>query len=232
MKKVFALIKRDLKNSLRDYVLLMAVIAPLLLTGFLHLTLPFITDLLLEKLEFDLTVYYPLIFVYVILFTPMIVGTFMGFIILDEKDDDILTYIAVTELGKPGFLTYRIISPLIVSLIMSIIVTKILPLADVEPLRLAIMIIVASISAPLTAFFLGGFAKNKVEGLAYSKGLGILFITPAISYIFTNSWKYVLSFSPPFWVSEILIAPNPTGIILIAIAINVVYLLLLVRKFK
>ena len=232
MKKVIALAMRDFKNLLRDYVLLFSFLGPMLLACVLYFVLPMAEEILLERLAFDLTVYYPLIYVFLILFTPMIIGLFMGFIILDEKDDDILSYIAVTELGKSGFLMYRIISPTVISIIMSLIVVNILPLTDVSIVRTIMMILVASLNAPIIALFLGCFAKNKVEGLAYSKGLGILFSTTAISYMVQSNWKYFAALFPPFWVSEILIAENIIIPVLIAVVIHLSYVYFLVKRFS
>ncbi|QNO13948.1 hypothetical protein HYG86_03770 [Alkalicella caledoniensis] len=232
MRKIISLGARDYKNLIRDYVLLISFMGPLLLTSFLYFVLPIATEFLLEQLNFDLKVYYPLIYVYLILFTPMIIGVFTGFIILDEKDDDILSYISVTELGKAGFISYRIISPTIISIAMSAITVNILPLAEVSMSKTVAMILIASLEAPLIALFLGSFAANKVEGLAYSKGLGLLNIAPAVSFLAQGNWRYMAGILPPFWINEIIMGKNIITTITFATAIHFVYLYLLVKKFS
>ncbi len=232
MKVVKALLYRDFKNIFRDYILLFAFIGPLLYSSLLYFGLPIITEYLKVRLTFDLTPYYSLIYVYLILITPLLMGTFMGFIILDEKDDNILPYIAVTELGKTKFLLYRIITPTMVSILITIITVYIVPLADISFLRTMAMVLIASMEAPIVAFFLGGFANNKVEGMALSKGMGILFFAPAVSFFVGSKLKYFAAILPPFWVNEVLLWESYLYPLIFGLLLHLMVLISLVRKFS
>lgn len=49
----------------------------------------------------------------------MLLGILAEFIILDERDDHLLEYYAITPLQKSGYLGYRLLMPVIISFIFS-----------------------------------------------------------------------------------------------------------------
>ena len=94
MGKITALLKGDYKNISRDSILILVSIAPMLILLLLRFGLPLTSVLLLEKLSFDLSEYYPLIVSFMILLVPMMYGMITGFMILDERDENLLTYLS------------------------------------------------------------------------------------------------------------------------------------------
>jgi len=108
MKKILTLSITDMKNIGRDSTLLLMLFGPIALFGILRFGVPFATAELSKALSFDLTVYYPLILSFMGLIPSMLFGMLIGFLILDERDEEIIAFIAVTPLGKSGYLQYKI----------------------------------------------------------------------------------------------------------------------------
>jgi len=66
--------------------------------------------------------------------------------------------------------------------------------------------------APMISFFLGTYARNRVEGLALAKGLGIILFSPLMGYLVESSWHILGGLLPPYWVTQGFLVAN-SGII-------------------
>ena len=237
MKKLITLAIGDLRNILRDYILLLSMCGPLLLALFVRFAVPWLAELLQIKFGFDLMVHYPFIVSFMLLLTPMLIGMLMGFIILDERDQDVLTYLMVTPLSRAGYLTYRLISPMIISFILSFVTLGFATLEGLDYLTVAPVVVMSALEAPMMALFLVAFAQNKVEGLALGKAAGILFLAPIGGYMITSNWQMALGLFPTYWIPiSFLESLNSVGAYLIYLIMGfVVHLLvisLLYQKFK
>ncbi len=237
MRRVKALLLGDLKNISRDPILLVSIIAPLLTAIVMRLGLPFAAEMLWQKLQFDLTPYYNLIISIMLLICPFMLGMLAGFIILDERDENILMFFTVTPLTKTGYLAYRMLSPIICCFIMSFVMVYIIGLVSIDFTRLLAVAIVASLEAPMVALFMGAFAANKVEGLAFSKALGILFIAPAVGYFVKSGWQLLAGIAPTYWVSKVFIYGIQGSSLywvyaIVGVLVHLLFMYALYRKFE
>ena len=204
MKKFVTLAWGDLKNISRDSFLVMIYCIPIFIAVLFHFGIPLVSRLVSQWL--DLTEYYRFIMSFLAFITPSFVGMIMGFILLDERDEDILSYIAVTPLSKAGYLGYRIISPMFISIIVTYLVLFIAHLSPVPVIRLIPVVIMAAMEAPILALFLAAFANNKVEGLAVYKLTSLIYLAPAVGYFIKSGWAYLAGILPPFWISKAFLA--------------------------
>ncbi len=237
MKKTAALLRGDIINIRRDALLLVNIVAPLLLALFLRFVLPQISALLLSRLQFDLTVHYPFILSFMTLFTPFMMGALAGFILLDDRDDNLLAYFSVTPLTKQGYLAYRTVVPSVLSFALTFAVLAFAKLAAVNYLSLIPVILMASIETPIAALFLGTYASNKVEGLALMKAMGILFFAPAVGYFVKSRLQLLAGIFPTYWVTQsFLESTRPTPAywcyLLAGLAVHALYFSYLLKKFK
>lgn len=212
MNKVIAFTRGDIKNILRDGLLIASLFAPLLLAVFIRLAFPWLADLSYFHLQFDLTEHYPFALSFLTMFTPMMIGAMAGLILLDERDEQMLTYYAVTPLGQSGYLLYRFTLPALGSLIFSFLVLPLANLAELNYLALVPVFTLAALQAPLVALLMGAYAGNKVEGLTLTKGLGFTFIGPALGYLAPHPWSYAGAIFPPYWVTEAFMASFAPGL--------------------
>ncbi|HBV97119.1 MAG: hypothetical protein JL50_21375 [Peptococcaceae bacterium BICA1-7] len=212
MKKIYTLLLGDIKNIYRDTLLLVTVLAPFILAVLMKYGVPRISSLLMQKTGFDLTPHYSFIMSYLIIFTPLMLGTLAGFIVLDERDENLLSYFSVTPLSKAGYLLYRTALPTAASFLFTFLALRFANLAGLNYTGLIPVVLMASLEAPVVALFLGAFAANKVEGLAYTKGLGILYIAPVIGYLVKSKLQLLAFIIPTFWVTKGFLESSQPGL--------------------
>ncbi|MCB0153322.1 MAG: hypothetical protein KDF65_00900, partial [Anaerolineae bacterium] len=98
----------DVRNIGRDSLLAWMIVIPLLTGLMVRLLLPRLSPWLLARYAFDLTPYYGLLMSYlVVLITPILFGAVIGFLLLDERDDQTLLAMQVTPLPLSSYLFYR-----------------------------------------------------------------------------------------------------------------------------
>lgn len=202
MKRIISLLKNDFKNIVRDTILIASLVAPVIIIVFVRYGIPIVNDYLFNYTGYSLNEHYPFIVSLFILFIPSMMGILAGFLLLDQRDEGIITYLTITPLGRSGYLFFRIIIPVIVGFIFSIVFLKINGIAEFSLYKTWPILLVAALEAPMVALFLGGFAKNKVEGLALSKVSGLLYIGSIIGYLGNGSWwSWTGAIFPPFWIT-------------------------------
>jgi fluoroquinolone transport system permease protein len=144
--------------------------------------------------------YHPLVMSYfVVLLVPMMVGTVIGFLLLDERDDDTLTALLVTPLSPDAYLRYRIGAPLLASVGLAVLAFHIAGLTPLPALPLLGVVVVAALEGPLLALFLAAYAADKVQGFALMKGIGAVVLAPVAAYWVATPWQYLAGLVPSYW---------------------------------
>lgn len=231
MSRKFELIKSDFKIISRDPMLIMCLFAPVLLILVAVLLLPILSNLSKEYLSFSIDAYLPIIKLFLFPLTPMLFGLIYGFILLDERDSGIISYLEITPLGKSGYLLIRILIPVILSLITGFLYLYITGFtSQLSVLKLILLSIIVSTQAPLMLLFLGAFASNKVEGIAISKGFGIIMLPMLIDYFLKGNWRIFLSISPLWWVERAVFNPTNQWLFICGAALS--HFILIVLLFK
>lgn len=234
MRRSAVLISGNLRSITRDSMLVLILCAPVIILGIMSFGVPLLATLLLSQLSFDLTTYYPLIFIFFCGLLPLLFGMIIGFVMLDEQDEHILQFVAVTPLGRKGYLRLKFTLPSIAIFVFSL---AYLPLSGLVPMNILHFIPIAillTIQAPLMGMFLVGFANNKVEGLALGKGAGIFILAPVIGFLVHSPLQYLAGVSPAFWSAEMYFAQTTANYLLdliIGIIVHVIFFYGLYRKF-
>ncbi len=236
MKKAVALSLGDLRNIRRDLILSLSLFAPLLLTALLRFVIPEASKYLLLNFNFELPEYYPFILSFVLLLTPLLIGSATGFLILEEKDENLLKYFTITPLSKKGYLSYRLLSPMVISTVLSFFILHFSRLFKLNYALTTPIVLMAALEAPLMALILGTFAENKVEGLAISKAMGIFFAAPAVGYFVSSSWRWLAGIIAPFWVTEAFLLSSAYSLeylraIIIGLVLHLVCIFMVYRRF-
>lgn len=237
MRKFLALFFGDMKNISRDSMLLISIFAPFILAFAMRPGLSFAREILIRELSFDLSHYYKLIMSVLILITPMMMGMLSGFLILDERDENILTFYSVTPLSKSGYLFYRVAMPTVISFLLSFFVFYFIGIVECRIELLIPVLLLCALESPMMALFLGAFASNKVEGLVLTKAFGILFIAPIAGYFIKSNWQYAAAIAPTYWVSKALLTGAETSgsywiFIVVGTAVHLLIIGLLVKRFE
>lgn len=235
MKKIMTLALNDVKNIKRDSMLLPIIIAPIMLTLLARFGLPPIRNMVFEKLSFDIYPYYDFIALLFLMVIPMMVSIIEGFILLDDKDEEMLSYFAITPLTKSGYLKYRLISALVICFILTNLFLLFSNLVKYSFLKFMLLSLLASLEGAIGAIILATFASNKVEGLALSKALSLLILPAAIAYFVKSKLHWLGAFIPHFWMEKSFMAAlygsNFMLFMIIGLICHILFLYYLVRSF-
>lgn len=235
MKKIIALSLRDLQNITRDAVLMMSILGPLILALTIKFVMPWIQEVVLAQLSYNLSQDFAFIMSFLILMVPMMIGMLTGFMILEERDEDLLTYFSVTPLSKSGYLIYRLISPIVISLILTLVLLQLTSLIKIDLLQLLPVILLASLGAPIIALFMTSFAQNKVEGLALGKISGILPFAALAAYFIKSNWQLLAGVFPSYWISKAFLLRNTKYYwfyLFLGLVVHLAYLKFFLAKFS
>ena len=193
-----ALAAADSRILWRDPLLGWVLILPLSVALMLRVLIPPITNALAGN-GFRLEPFYPLIMSGYLMTAPGIVGMVVGFMLLDERDARTLSALRVTPLPVRTYLAYRLIGPLVVGTVTTLIAY---PIAGLAPMPLSILVPIAAVgglSAPTLALVLAIAAPNKVAGFAVVKVLNLVNLLPLIAYFVPMPAQLLAGMLPAFW---------------------------------
>ena len=193
----------DLKSIQRDSLMRWMFAMPPIIALILRFGTPPVADWLDSRWSVTLSDYQPLIASFLGMVTPMLYGTVIGFLLLDQKDDRTLTALQVTPLTAGGYLAYRLGAPMLLSVLMTPVVFA---ASGVATIPLGEQLVVAIAAAPLTglfAVFLAAFARNKVQGFALMKAAGVINWPPVIAYFIHSEWQWAFGLCPTYWQAKL-----------------------------
>ena len=228
----------DSRNVTRDPMLRwLAVLGP----GFglvVRFAVPRVADTLDQQFEFHLDAYYPLLMSFLPLVAAGMAGTVVGFLLLDQRDDQTMTALLVTPLSLGDYLRYRVGVLMVVSAVFGAAITPLAGLSETTPLQIGVAAVTAAPLAPIYALFLGTFAANKVQGFALAKVVGVVFVPCVASYSVTGTWQSVFGIVAHYWALKVfwLFDDGAAGGALVHALIGVAWqgalLLLLAQRFS
>ena len=190
---------------------------PLFMFGFivyiivvLRFLLPWANDYLAENgilpnesFSLSLADFYPMIVAYMAIFTgAMMVGTIVGFMLLDEKDHNTLKAMLVTPVRFQQYALYRVGLPAVLAFVIVVAMVLGINQALVPWWQLLLIAAGASLLAPMTTLFFALMAENKVQGFAYAKFTGISGWIIMGGWFIPGPWQWLLGVFPPFWISK------------------------------
>ena len=235
MRIILALAATDIRNIRRDALLRFLLVYPLALGLLLYWFVPFATERLAGRV--DLVPHYDLIIAYFgILITPQISGLLIGFLLLDERDDRTMSALQVTPLSMNAYVGYRLTLPVLVSLVATYLVLWMVNVVDVPYAKLLPIALLASMEAPIFGLMLVAVAKNKVQGVALMKGLGIFSVAPIAAWFVAEPWQYLFGVVFTYWPAKAyweMMDGASMGLSLgVGLVLHLVILLLLLRRFN
>ena len=170
MKKLIKFTIADIRNIVRDPMQTLTAAAPLIIIVVLRIFLSVAREQVIQFFDYDIISDYPMIISFFSLLIPMMVGLVIGFIILDERDESMINYYAVTPLTKRGYLVFRMTVPIVFTFLVSVVFYLALyDIYAINMLNLLIVSILLALQAPVFSFLMASNASNKVEGLAIGR---------------------------------------------------------------
>jgi fluoroquinolone transport system permease protein len=224
--------KNDVKRIVRDPIMAIMMLAPLLLITVFKLLEVFLLPFIALKTGFDPAPYEAYILSFVVLMNAGMLGIVTGFMMLDDRDGNITELLAVTPLGRSGYLINRITFASICSVVYCIIGFAVLNLADLPFLSKLFLCLLSALYAAIIGLLIFSGADDKVKGLTFAKAVNAMVLF-AFADLFSLNWLTILSwFFPAYWVTAIIQAPDALPVYGIAIFVHVVWLLLLIFRYQ
>lgn len=199
---------------------------------------PPVADALRRQFNFDLVAYYPLLMSFLPLIVAGMIGTVVGFLLLDQRDDQTLSALLVTPLSLGDYLRYRLSGLMLVSIVFGAVMVPLAGLTATTLLQAMVSSMTAAPLAPIYALFLGTFAANKVQGFALAKAVGIVMVPCILSYFVTGPWQNAFGLLPHYWPLKVFWLFDDGTIraalahALIGLGWQSVLLIVLVRRFS
>ena len=204
MAYILRLAINDLRNIVRDRFLLFGMfIYPIMIIMFSRILVHIISDKIGDSFEFASPAFYPIFFMLFSLFIPIIFGFISAFLLLDEKDEHLLTVLKVMPISRNNFLINRMFFMSLFAFIVLLIFPPLSGLVDGTQFNYPAYIPVAvlySLFAPFSSLFVSTFATNKVQAFAIFKISGTLYMLPLFAFfLIQDNLKYIFSPIPNFW---------------------------------
>ena len=199
---------------------------------------PSVAEALRRQFNFDLVSYYPLLMSFLPLILAGMIGSVVGFLLLDQRDDQTLSALLVTPLSLGDYLRYRLSGLMLVSVVFGAVMVPLAGLTPTTPLQAVVTAVTAAPLAPIYALFLGTMAANKVQGFALAKAVGIVMVPCIVSYFVTGPWQKAFGLLPHYWPLKVFWLFNEgttrAALVhaLIGLAWQSVILMVLVRRFS
>lgn len=210
MSRTGVLIRADALRVRRDPMFVLLSALPLGLAGAFRLIAPAALQRLPATLDAGAVASAAM--AVLLLLTPMMFGFVIGLMLLDERDDGVLTAVSLTPVGKTGFLGYRMATPAVWSGVAAVIVVMLAGLASFAPWRMALLALLAGLQAPMLALFLGAFAADKVRGMALGKVGSVLIGVGALAVLAPAPWRWLAAPSPHFWLVWLAVGDPGVGV--------------------
>jgi fluoroquinolone transport system permease protein len=225
-----ALVITDASRLARDPVLSVAVLLPVILTVVLRAGVTPLSQALALHLGFDLTPHHPTILAGTLVVCCMMAGWVVGFMLLEERAQQMLPVLGVTPLTRRRFVLWRVSLPILIALLGGLLLVIGSGLTDDMPRALASVALLCA-CAPGFALMLVAFADNDVEGLALAKFGGLAFMLPLVTLYLDGPWQWLAGVLPPFWAVRLL-AGGPWWLPIPGLAVSGVWLWWMLRRFS
>lgn len=197
--------RNDIRGLRREALLAGIIFAPAVWIAMVRFGVPPATALVADRYGVDLVPYYPVILTgFLLLTSPIVVGGLGAFLVLDERDAGTLGALRVTPTPMWTYLGYRALTIVAVTAVYEVVTMSASGLLPLEQVWGLVPIgLLAGLTGLVIALILLRLAKNKVEGLAVMRALGILVAgLPLVPYFLEPLWQYPFWLLPPFWPAK------------------------------
>jgi fluoroquinolone transport system permease protein len=190
MRKLTALLIRDVRGIYRDGFLVMVTVYSLVLAA--------LTRVVVGWIPIDHIQLY--IAPGIVLIGSGLIGMVFGFALIEERETQTWLLMRVVPLRQWVITSYWIVAAGTLCFVVSVLSAVIY---GVRPSNLPMFIsltAVAALGAPLVMLLLGALASNKIEGLAVGKILSSSFLLVVAVFVLPAAWHPLLYWYPWYWI--------------------------------
>jgi fluoroquinolone transport system permease protein len=176
-----ALLTTDLRKLVRDPVLLVAALLPIVLAVVLRVGVPALELTLAESAAFELGPHRPTIMAGALVISVMMAGWIVGFMLLEERTQMMMTALGVTPLTRRGFLLWRLSLPIVIALLGGLLLVGIGRTGVTDLGRALAAVALLAAWAPGVWRILVALADNQVEGHALANLGGVVWMITRVT---------------------------------------------------
>jgi fluoroquinolone transport system permease protein len=202
LKALRALGALDAHTILADPLLRSMALVPLLVALAVRLLLPPVLTRVSALAGLNLGwIEAPLAGYAVVGIAPLLAGTVVGFLLLDQRDDRTLLALRVTPLPLGAYLAYRLALPSLTAVPLTVVALAVANVDGLGPGAALLAALAAAPLAPLTTLALLALARNKLEGMALMKLASLILAAPLVGLFLPPPWPALLALVPTSWVA-------------------------------
>lgn len=218
-KLMLSLIKEDM-------ILMLILVAPILAGLAIRFVVPVAASFVLVIKD-----YYLVFDIFYSALAPMLFAYVATMVVLEERDNKITPYYAITPQGTKGYIVSRFIIPAVLAFIITLVLLPLFSLTGVCGLQLIFMAFTGTCEGLIIALLMVAFSTNKLEAMAISKLASIVIMAAAVPFFIKSSIQYVLFPLPSLWISKFLLEEK-FYFAVIAIALHVIWIYSLIRYIE
>lgn len=233
MKAIRISFLQMLASIRRDFMLFAICLTPVMAGLAFRFGIPLLESALQDWLlrPSVLTPYYGLLDTFFAMLSPFMFCFATAMVILEETDDHIAGYLAVTALGKKGYLLSRLVIPASAAFIFTAVLLPIFHLSALSLGRILLLSGCGALQGIQTALLIVVLSSNKLEGMAIAKLAALPLLAIAVPYFVHSRYQYLLSPLPTFWLGK-AVEENAPIYLLTSFVLASLWIFFLTRKFS
>lgn len=233
MKPLIQSFKMFIRQIWSDDMLIAVCIAPLLTACFFRFGIPYLEQLLCRSFHQStvLAGYYLLFDIFLSLITPYMFCFVSAMVMMTEYDENMTNYMAVTPVGKKGYLISRLGFAAVFSFFVSVLLMLWFTLTKWSFFMILAACLLTCVLSTVVTLFIFSFSHNRVEGMAIAKLSGLIMLGLPVPFFITSGIQYLFSALPSLWIAKLCLEHNYI-FLLPAAAVSGIWLWLLYKKFE
>lgn len=163
--------------------------------------------------------------------SPFMLAYVSIMVVLEERDDGLTRYLAVTPLGRGGYLLSRVGFPVLFGTVYTVPLLAFFSLTRPALWLICLIALIGGLSGAIAALLVPSLAENKVEGMALVKTSSLLLLGLCVPFFVSGPLRYLAAPLPSFWMAELAISAQG-WYLLPALAFSALWLSGLYRRFS
>lgn len=226
----FAIFIRQITS---DSMLLVVCIAPILAACFFRFGIPVVERLLCSYFQETsiLSGYYLLFDIFLSVVTPYMFCFASSMVMLTEYDENMTNYLAVTPVGKQGYILSRILFPAVLAFLASVLLMHYFTLTAWSFLMIVLTCLSTALLSSTVSLLVFSVSHNRVEGMAMAKLAGVMMLGLPVPFFLTSAAQYLFAPLPSFWLAKFCLEQGSFSFLL-SLLTSGVWIWLLYKKFE
>lgn len=190
-----------IKSIGKDGMLFCACLLPILCGILFKGGMPLLEDILCGYFNKKavLVPYYRLIDIGYSLLAPAMFCFAAAMVVLEERDEGLASYSAITPLGKKGYLVSRLGIPAICAAVLTGLLLFPFSLSGLQPGTIGGLAVSGSVFGLVYALLILRFSENRLEGMAAAKLASLTMLPAFCPFFIRGGMEYFLWLFPAWW---------------------------------